>query len=144
MADDVIQEAAGRLHTSTATVAILPEAEEVDVKIEERDLKIDVFRARGAGGQSVNKTESAVRMTHVPTGVTVAMQDERSQHQNRAKALKILKSRLFVVKLEAARAARSAARLSQVTCDGCVCVFFQFSMFSFEVPLLYRTLRCDG
>ena len=109
-----LQEAAGRLHTSTATVAILPEAEEVDVKIEERDLKIDVFRSRGAGGQSVNKTESAVRMTHLPTGVTVAMQDERSQHQNRAKALKILKSRLFVVKLEEARAARSAARLSQV------------------------------
>ncbi len=109
-----LQEAAGRLHTSTATVAILPEAEEVDVKIEERDLKIEVFRSRGAGGQSVNKTESAVRMTHLPTGVTVAMQDERSQHQNRAKALKILKSRLFVVKLEEARAARSAARLSQV------------------------------
>jgi peptide chain release factor 1 len=107
-------ETAGRVHTSTATVAILPEAQEVDVKINERDLKIEVFRARGAGGQSVNKTESAVRLTHVPTGLTISMQDERSQHQNKAKAMRMLQSKLYQQSLEKQRAERSANRMSQV------------------------------
>jgi peptide chain release factor 1 len=107
-------EASGRVHTSTATVAVLPEMEDVDIKIDEKDLKIDVYRSSGAGGQKVNKTESAVRITHLPTGVTVAMQDERSQHKNKAKAMKILRARIYEQKDVAIKAAHAAERKSQV------------------------------
>ncbi|MCH4023131.1 MAG: peptide chain release factor 1 [Acetobacter sp.] len=104
----------GRIHTSTVTVAVLPEAEEVDVQIDEQDLRIDVYRASGAGGQHVNKTESAVRITHMPTGVVVAMQEEKSQHKNKAKAMKILRARLYEQQRSAAHEARAADRRSQV------------------------------
>ena len=107
-------ESQGRIHTSTVTVAVLPEAEEVDVEINESDLRIDVYRASGAGGQHVNKTESAVRITHVPSGVVVAMQEERSQHKNRAKAMKILRSRLYEVQRSREAAVRAADRKGQV------------------------------
>ena len=107
-------ETQGRIHTSTVTVAVLPEAEEVDVQINESDLRIDVYRASGAGGQHVNKTESAVRITHVPTGIVVAMQEERSQHKNRAKAMKILRSRMYEAQRASLHSTRSADRKSQV------------------------------
>jgi peptide chain release factor 1 len=107
-------ESQGRIHTSTVTVAVLPEAEEVDVEINDSDLRIDVFRASGAGGQHVNKTESAVRITHLPTGIAVAMQEEKSQHKNRAKAMRVLRARLFEQQRASLHATRAADRRSQV------------------------------
>jgi peptide chain release factor 1 len=107
-------ESQGRIHTSTVTVAVLPEAEEVDVAINDGDLRIDTYRASGAGGQHVNKTDSAVRITHLPTGIVVAMQEEKSQHKNRAKAMKVLRARIYDMQRQAAQSARAADRRAQV------------------------------
>ncbi|MBX3532957.1 MAG: peptide chain release factor 1 [Xanthobacteraceae bacterium] len=107
-------EASGRIHTSAATVAVLPEAEDVDIEINEADLKTDVFRASGAGGQHVNKTESAVRITHLPSGIVVAVQDERSQHKNRARAMMLLKTKLYDMERQRVDSARASERKSKV------------------------------
>ena len=108
-------ETSGRVHTSAATVAVMPEAEDVDIEILDADLKIDTYRASGAGGQHVNKTESAIRITHIPTGLVVTCQDESSQHKNRAAALKVLKSRMLAAEQEKASAERAAERRSLVS-----------------------------
>jgi peptide chain release factor 1 len=109
-----VTEGDGRIHTSAATVAVLPEPEEVDIEIEEKDLRIDVYRASGAGGQHVNKTESAVRITHIPTGVVVAQQDEKSQHKNKARAMQILRARIYEAEREKLDRERAADRKGQV------------------------------
>ncbi|GDX37655.1 peptide chain release factor 1 [Candidatus Pelagibacterales bacterium] len=107
-------ETQGRIHTSAATVAVLPEAEEVDVKINDADLRIDVFRSSGPGGQSVNTTDSAVRVTHIPSGIVISQQDEKSQHKNKAKALKILRSKLYDLQRSQQESERAKARKSQI------------------------------
>jgi peptide chain release factor 1 len=109
-----VTEAQGRIHTSAATVAVLPEAEEIDVQIDEKDLKIDVFRSSGPGGQSVNTTDSAVRVTHLPTGIVVSQQDQKSQLQNKQKAFEVLRARLLDAKIAEQEAERSRMRRSQV------------------------------
>lgn len=107
-------ETGGRIHTSAATVAVLPEAEEVDIHIEEKDIRVDVYRSSGPGGQSVNTTDSAVRITHIPTGIVVCQQDEKSQHKNKAKGMRILRSRLYEHERAQKDAIRAASRKSQV------------------------------
>jgi len=109
-----VTESGGRIHTSAATVAVLPEAEDVDVQIEDKDLRIDVYRSSGPGGQSVNTTDSAVRITHLPTGLVVIQQDEKSQHKNKAKALKVLRTRLYEMERERLASERAGARKSMV------------------------------
>ena len=109
-----VTESGGRIHTSTATVAIMPEAEEVDVELNMNDCKFDVFRASGNGGQCVNTTDSAVRLTHIPTGIVISCQDEKSQLKNRDKALKVLRAKLYELELEKAHDAEAEARRSQV------------------------------
>ncbi len=109
-----VTESGGRIHTSAATVAVLPEAEEVDVRIEDKDLRIDVYRSSGPGGQSVNTTDSAVRITHLPTGLVVIQQDEKSQHKNKAKALRVLRTRLYELERERLASERAGARKSMV------------------------------
>ena len=109
-----VTESGGRIHTSAATVAVLPEAEDVDVQIDDKDLRIDVYRSSGPGGQSVNTTDSAVRITHIPTGLVVIQQDEKSQHKNKAKALKVLRTRLYEMERERLASERAGARKSMV------------------------------
>ena len=109
-----VTESGGRIHTSAATVAVLPEAEEVDVQIDDKDLRIDIYRSSGPGGQSVNTTDSAVRIVHIPSGLVVIQQDEKSQHKNKAKALRVLRTRLYELERERLHSARAGARKSMV------------------------------
>jgi peptide chain release factor 1 len=113
-----VTESQGRIHTSTVTVAVLPEAEEVDVEIDDKDLRIDVYRSSGPGGQSVNTTDSAVRITHLPSNLVVTCQDEKSQHKNKARALKILRSRLFDQEIQRQQAERADQRRGQIGSGG--------------------------